>query len=365
MYLFLIIILWILFVGHFFIYSSLMTIYWLYKYKIVMRIILAVLTLSFVFASYMVHNYDSFLSKKLYYFVSIWHWLMSFLFFWFLILFLVYNLFQAFWVSLNLKTLWYIVIFCSIFITSYWIYNANNIVINKVDVSLKNIPEKWKSKKVVFLSDIHIWAINSWKFMDKISDKINSLNPDIVFISGDLFDWSDWELNDIHENIDKINAKDWVYYVNWNHEVYLWMDLTNSILEKTKIKILEDEIVNLDWVQIVWVSYLDDRTGLWNISEKLKTIKWFDKNTASILLYHSPVFVNDFAKFGINLQLSWHTHKWQFWPYWYITSMIYKWNDYWLNTYGDYNIYTSNWVGTWWPPLRVWNNPEIVILNFK
>lgn len=264
-----------------------------------------------------------------------------------------------------MKIFTYIAIFISFLWVFYWVHNANNPVIKTVDITIKNLPELWKTKKIVFISDMHLWAIVREQCFEKVISKINSLNPDLVFITWDLFDWTDWDLEHMTSYINSIESKEGIYFVTWNHETYLWNDITNELLAKTKVNILNDEIKIIDWVQIVWISYLDNRTQQVDINEKLNSLVMFDKNIPSILLYHSPVFINDFINFWINLQLSWHTHKWQIWPFWYITSLIYNWKDYWLYTSWDYNLYTTNWIGVWWPPIRTWNTPEIVVLNLK
>lgn len=261
--------------------------------------------------------------------------------------------------------MWILTILFAIIMTLYWIKNANNPIIKNVNINIDNIPEIWKNKKVIFISDIHIWAIIREEFLEKIASKIESQNPDLVFITWDLFDWTDSEIDHMWEYIDLIKAKQWVYYVDWNHETYLWKELSKKLLSNTKLKILKDEIVIIDWVQIIWLNFIDDKFWKKTIKSSLSKLSWFNKNIPSILLYHAPVFLKEFRKFGINLQLAWHTHKWQMWPFWIITKIIYRWKDYGLYKKNNYNLYTTNWVWTWGPPMRIWNKPEIVVLNFK
>jgi predicted MPP superfamily phosphohydrolase len=74
--------------------------------------------------------------------------------------------------------------------------------------------------------------------------------------------------------------------------------------------------------------------------------------------------VKKIAQTGIKLELCGHTHKWQLWPYSLLTYIVFWRFHYWLNTIADYNIYTSSGVGTWWPPMRVGTNSEIVIMSY-
>jgi len=364
-YTYVLVIFLILFLVHYFIYYCFVVIFWLFNYKILLWIIFFLLSISFIITSLLLHYYNNQLLKKLYYISSVWHWLLSFLVFWFLLILIISAILHLFNINFNIFIEWLIVVIFSVSIVWYWIYNSKNIVITNVNVNIKNLPSTWKNKKVVMISDVHIWAINWDDFIDLVANKINALDPDLVFIVWDLFDWTDGELNDIDKHINKINAKQWIYFVNWNHETYIRDGIVSKTLLRTRINILDNEIVNIDWVQIIWLSYLEKWFWSQNVEDVLNSLKKYDKKIPSILLFHTPLFIQNFIDFGINLQLSWHTHKWQFWPYGYFSKLIYNWKDYWLYTYKDYNLYTSNWVWTWWPPLRIWKKPEIVLVNFK
>jgi predicted MPP superfamily phosphohydrolase len=63
------------------------------------------------------------------------------------------------------------------------------------------------------------------------------------------------------------------------------------------------------------------------------------------------------------LQLSGHTHAGQFIPFGYLTKLIYKDFDYGLRRLKEFAIYTTSGVGTWGPPLRTGNQPEIVVIK--
>jgi predicted MPP superfamily phosphohydrolase len=68
---------------------------------------------------------------------------------------------------------------------------------------------------------------------------------------------------------------------------------------------------------------------------------------------------------GIGLQLSGHTHKGQIFPLGYLTKFIYKGYDYGLREEGTFSIYTTCGVGTWGPPMRTGNSPEIVVIKLR
>ena len=93
-----------------------------------------------------------------------------------------------------------------------------------------------------------------------------------------------------------------------------------------------------------------------------------DVNTALpvILMDHQPFGLEEAAQHGIDLQLSGHTHYGQLWPLNYIVEAIYEvaWG---YKRIGNTNFYISSGAGTWGPPMRIGNHPEIVQiqLNFR
>lgn len=354
--------------SHYFIYLNLINIFSVPpKYKIIIFFILFLFASSFIISSIISHFYNNIFTRIFYYISSSWLWIASNLFFAFIFLALLIFVLKFFHINYNHKIIWSIFILFSILAFIYWVYNANNPVLKNVEIKINNLPKSWESKKIIMFSDLHLWAIIRENFLKKIISMINKENPDIVFIPWDFFDWTDWNLEHLKEEINDIKAKDWIYYVFWNHETYIWKEKSKKLISWTKIKLLNNEFIDIDWVQIVWIDYFEWFSSKQNLNQVFSDLEktWFDKTKPSILLFHTPTLTEEFKNFWINLHLAWHTHKWQFWPYSYITSLIYSWKDHWLYTNWNYNLYTSNWIWTWWPQTRIWNSPEIVVLKLK
>jgi hypothetical protein len=83
-----------------------------------------------------------------------------------------------------------------------------------------------------------------------------------------------------------------------------------------------------------------------------------------ILLDHQPIGLNQAVESGIDLQISGHTHYGQLWPLGHITDLIYEvsWG---YKRIGQTNIYVSSGAGTWGPPCRLGNTPEIVNIKIS
>jgi uncharacterized protein len=77
---------------------------------------------------------------------------------------------------------------------------------------------------------------------------------------------------------------------------------------------------------------------------------------------HQPFGLREAVEEGIDLQISGHTHDGQLWPFNYIVEAIYElpWG---YRKNGNTHFYVSNGLGTWGPPVRIGNRPEIVQIH--
>ncbi len=325
-------------------------------------IVILLFTASFVVASALVRFQENIFSKTLYRVSAVWLGLLVNLLLacaavWFLRL-----------IFINNKALTIILFAAAALYSVYGVWNAFHPQVKKIDVTIKNLPQVWQGKTIVQLSDVHIGAVHGQDFLKQIVYQVNALNPEMVVITGDLFDGMDGA-EGLPSVINDINAPRGVYFITGNHETYFGLDKAFNILKQTKIKILDDKTVDLDGLQIVGVSYPNDRS--FNEARDLKKVSSsmdnFVAGKPTILLYHSPMpsIIKQAKELGVNLQLSGHTHAGQIFPFGFITKILYDGYDYGLRTDGDYNIYTSNGVGTWGPPMRTGNTPEIVAVTLK
>ena len=248
-----------------------------------------------------------------------------------------------------------VIIIIATVISAYSIINGISIAIKEVEIPLQNLR---KDMKIVQLSDIHMGAIMNSGFLKKIIEKVNDLNPDLVLITGDTIDGS----GELHPYMfDSLNkSKCPVYLVAGNHDVYEGLENVFKVLETTNIKILQDEMVEFEDIQIIGVNYSFERQYLKKVLSQLE----IDKSKPSILMYHLPSEVKDANEAGIDLQLSGHTHKGQFFPFTFLGRLVFPYFNG-LYEYNETRLYVSQGTGTWGPPIRLGSRNEITLINLK
>ena len=84
----------------------------------------------------------------------------------------------------------------------------------------------------------------------------------------------------------------------------------------------------------------------------------------SLLQAHAGQWVHRAVAQDIDMQISGHTHYGQLWPVNYIVNRIYElaWG---YRKIGNTHFYVSDGAGTWGPPVRIGNRPEILNINLR
>jgi predicted MPP superfamily phosphohydrolase len=362
---FIIIVQSILFLGHWFLYKTLISFFNLSSPGIMLplKIILFLFSISLVLTSFLVFRYSNVLVRIVYVLATSWLGFLNFFVLASLTSWIIYIVAQQFSFSLNQKILAGILFGLAIVVGIYGIVNARTTHFTNISIKLHNLPKYWRGKSAVWISDIHLGPVRRYGFAKDIAHKIQQIQPDLVFIGGDLFDGGTFDLNGFTEPFSKISAPDGVYFITGNHEEFFDHDQYLEAVRQAGIKVLNNEIVNVKGLQIIGVDYRDseNRQKYEMILNGLKV----NPNVPVILLKHSPNNLDIPNKKGIALQLSGHTHKGQFFPINLITALVYHGYDYGFKKFGDLQIYTSSGVGTWGPPMRIGNIPEIMVIKFE
>jgi predicted MPP superfamily phosphohydrolase len=244
----------------------------------------------------------------------------------------------------------------------YGLFHAARIRVTRYTVALRHLPSQWEGRTGVLVSDIHLGNIRSVGFARRIVARINALQPDIVFIGGDMFDGARVDLEACVEPWRTLQAPAGAYFVTGNHDEFSDSSMILAALRKAGVRVLDNEMVPVQGLQIVGIhdgAARDERTF-----REILARAHLDPARPSILLNHQPSRLSIPREAGISLQLSGHTHHGQFWPWTHLVARVYGPFAYGLNRSAGLQVITSSGVGTWGPPLRVATRSEIVLIRF-
>lgn len=351
--------------GHFVLYKTLISIFAVNNPNtlLFLKIILIALSFSFVAASLLTFRYYNSVLSIFYTVSAAWLGFLLYLFLASVCYWLAVGAGGHFFTNINTLLLGEILISVALLVGVYGVVRAYNVVVTDIKVNLPNMPQEWKGKRAVWISDVHLGDVYSISAVEKFFQKVQNLHPDIIFIGGDLFDSSNFPVETAVKPLSLLQAPLGVYFITGNHEEFFDKEKYLNVIKESGVKILNNEAVDIAGVKIIGVDYNDTakRADYENILKNLT----IDKSKPIILLKHSPSDLDVALENGVNFQISGHTHRAQVWPFNCITQLVYKGFDYGSRDYGSMKVYTSSGAGTWGPPLRVGSPSEIVLIEFE
>jgi hypothetical protein len=245
----------------------------------------------------------------------------------------------------------------------YGLLNARWIRIRRVAVALPNLPESWRRRTALVISDLHLGHVNGMGFSRRIARMAARLNPEIILIPGDLFDGMQSDPNRLAAPFKELSPPFGIYFSTGNHEEFGHSERYSGALARAGVRVLANEKVTVDGLQILGIPYRDS-TNLLRLRATLEGVG-LDRGRASILLNHAPTRLPIVEQAGVSLQLSGHTHGGQLFPFNWFTRRVFGTFTCGLQRFGALQVYTSSGAGTWGPPMRVGTKPEIVLLRFE
>ncbi len=328
-----------------------------------LRIAFVILSVSFVTASFLAHQYFNPLVRAVYSIASVWLGFVNFFFLAACASWIAYGVPFLFGVHVEKRAIAAVCFGLGLFAGIGAIVNAAWTRVVRLTVKLPNLPEAWRGRTAALVSDLHLGHVRNTGFLRRIVRKLSELQPDVLFIPGDLFDGTEVDLARLEKPWAEFSAPLGSFFITGNHEQFTSATKYLDAVRHSGIRVLENEKIIIDGLQIVGVHY-HDSTHHEHFRSVLRQIA-IDRNVASILLVHNPNQLPAAAEAGVSLQLSGHTHYGQFLPFTQIVSRIYGKFAYGLNRFENLQVYTSCGAGTWGPPMRLGSNPEIVLIRFE
>jgi predicted MPP superfamily phosphohydrolase len=268
----------------------------------------------------------------------------------------------------ELKFFLFICVLSAVFVIVFiGFINARIPRIKKLEIKIPK-PSGFETLKIAMASDIHLGTIVSRLMIEKIVKLINSLEADIVLLPGDVVDEDIGPVikQNLGETLRKIKSKYGVYAITGNHEYIGGVEPACKYLEEHGITMLRDACVLIE--NEIYIVGREDRS-IKQFSGKLRKplkeiMNGIDKSKPLILMDHQPVKLIEAEENGVDLQLSGHTHHGQLWPFNFITKKVYGLSRG-YRVKGSTQYYVSCGVGTWGPPIRTGNKPEIINIELK
>ncbi|MFI7213062.1 metallophosphoesterase [Micromonospora maritima] len=241
--------------------------------------------------------------------------------------------------------------------------------LDRVRIPLAKLPRSMDGLRIATVSDIHLGPLRGRAHTERIVAMINRLDADLVAVVGDLVDGTVAELGSAAEPLRDLRSRYGSFFVTGNHEYYSGVEEWVREVDRLGLRVLQNErqeirarggVLDLAGVNDVTAA----GTGLAAPADYAAALGDRDPSRPVVLLAHQPVAAQEAAKFGVDLQLSGHTHGGQMVPF----NLAVKLQQPVVSGLGEVDgtkVYVTNGAGFWGPPVRVGAPPQVTLVELR
>ena len=257
------------------------------------------------------------------------------------------------------------------------IYDYNTVEVREVTYETKNLPASLENFKIGFISDLQADHYTDKARLSKFINTVNSLNPELILIAGDLITTGPDYIKLSGEEVGKLKAKYGVYSCVGDHDNWAYrndyaksraeveaslkannVEMVDNGMRKIKVDSAEIEItfITNTYVQTVQQNILDSLTAI-------------DRSDLEIFLAHQPrpFLIKAAQKHNYNLYLAGHTHGGQItfvFPFIQLTPTIFETSytkgNFW---FGNMLLIVTRGLGMSLAPIRYNSTPEVTLIT--
>ncbi|HAT31450.1 MAG TPA: serine/threonine protein phosphatase [Janthinobacterium sp.] len=258
----------------------------------------------------------------------------------------------------------------ALLVTLIGLVNARRIArVLDIDVAIDGLAPALDGFTIVQLSDIHVGATIKSAYVAAIVGRVNTLDADLVAITGDVVDGGVPQLRAHTAPLAGLRSRHGSFLVTGNHEYYSGADAWVAEFTRIGLRVLMNEhvVIEHDGAALVLAGVTDFSAGHHDPahrSDPQRALVGAPAGLTRVLLAHQPRSAEAAEAAGFDLQLSGHTHGGQFWP-WNLFVRLQQPYTAGLHRLRRLWVYTSRGTGYWGPPKRFGAPAEITRIRLR
>ena len=261
-----------------------------------------------------------------------------------------------------------VLLIAAAFTAAWGMFNARSVpAVKNIIIRNPHLPANADNCTIAVLADLHIDAVTNQATLQKIIERTNALQADLIVIAGDMVDGTIEQRGQLAGLLQKLHAPLGVYAVSGNHDCYSGYEDWMKFFADNHIVMLENKFIRLP-NDIVLVGISDPairKTGR-QVPEVNTVLGDTARNSYTILLAHRPNGAAANARHGVDLQISGHTHGGMIRGF---DLLVGKFNENFISglyRVGDMDLYVSNGSAIWSGfPIRLGRNSEITLITLQ
>jgi predicted MPP superfamily phosphohydrolase len=237
----------------------------------------------------------------------------------------------------------------------------------EVDIPITGLPAELEGFRIVQITDIHVGPTIRRGFLQRVVERVNTLQADVIAITGDVVDGRVEDLREHTSVLRDLRAKEFTALVLGNHELYsgAWPWVTEFRRLGLRVLLNEHLLIERSGHRIAIAGVTDHSAGSFHLElacnpeAAISNLK--EEVAVKVLLAHQPITAVRAAGLGYHLSLHGHTHGGQWWPWNHFVKLQQPVTRG-LRKFGEMWSYTSVGTGYWGPPKRHFRS-EITLLR--
>ncbi|MHB1701305.1 MAG: metallophosphoesterase [Acidobacteriaceae bacterium] len=242
-----------------------------------------------------------------------------------------------------------------------------------VPLKLRNLPDSFRGMRIAQISDIHFDEFTEPFFVRRTVEKVNSLKPDMVLLTGDYISDAPLPAHDAIQHIgpcaEILGGIDCPlrFSILGNHDANVSAPGVTEALQSHNIPVLANRYMPIERDgKRIWIAGVEDPgTQSPDLSKAIPPSARADGENV-ILLSHAPDYADNVVGHGVDLVLSGHTHGGQiripFIPPIRLPELGRKYVQGHFQL-GAMQLYVNRGIGTVGVPMRFLCPPEITLIT--
>jgi len=241
------------------------------------------------------------------------------------------------------------------------------LTVKRVPVPLARLDRRADGLRIALISDLHVGPLYGADQVRRVVETVNGLDADLVALVGDLTSSEAGAVRAHATPLRQLRSRYGAYFVTGNHEYYTGVEEWLAEAEELGLRVLRNERVEIAHRGgAIDLAGVNDQEGSRydDPPDYAAALGDRDPTRPVVLLAHQPVQVHQAAAYGVDLQLSGHTHGGQLVPFNAVVRLDQPAVSG-LATVDGTRLYVTNGAGFWGPPMRVGAPPEVTLIELR